>query len=240
MKEEEYGIEVFSDVFLDSNCTPDPVVRAPMERVFLLRDSGHIEQHFINHDGKVTHVASYSEKDFPGLFPAHSLEMRSGNILMVSGKHGVPKGRLVYDPAAERLRVYAGVSGEAVSLSGRLLDAPDLEEIFRTRSGLYKEFSQSRHRYTQALDPYREGEGSIYTDLFVLGERVYGISGDHIYQLSDREGKPLESARPALLLPGGDLTSAAVSPWGEAFIADTAGHKDPPYGPRGRVPSIRV
>ncbi len=202
-----------------------PLHGAPRERVFLLMDSGHIEQHFINHDGKVSHVASYSEKDFPGLLPAHSLEMRSGNILTVGGKHGDPKGRLVYDPAADRLRVYAGVPGEAASLSGRLLDAPDPEEIFRTRSGLYKESSRSRHRYTQVLAPYREGEGSTYSDLFALGERVYGIFGDHIYQLSDREGKPLESARTALLLPGTDLTSAAVSPWGEAFIADASGHK---------------
>ena len=202
-----------------------PLHGAPRERVFLLKDSSHIEQYFINHDGKISHVASYSEKDFPGLLPAHSLDMRSGNILAVNGKHGAQKGRLVYDPAADRLRVYAGDPGEAASLSGRLLDTPDPEEIFRTRSGLYKESSQSRHRYTQVLAPYREGEGSTYTDLFALGERVYGVSGDHIYQLSDGEGKPLESARTALLLAGADLTSATVSPWGEAFIADTAGNK---------------
>ena len=202
-----------------------PLQAAPRERVFVLKDSHQIEQYFINHDGKVRHVASYGKKDFPGLFPAYSLEMRSGNVLMVGDKHGVPAGRLFYDPAADRLRLYGGDPGDSASLSGKLLEAPDLEVNFRTRSGLYKDSRKNRHRYTQVLAPFREGKVSTYRDLFALGNRVYGISGDHVYQLSDGAGKPLEATRTALLLPGADLTSAAVSPWGEAFIADATGNK---------------
>ena len=72
-------------------------------------------------------------------------------------------------------------------------------------------------------DKFGKMTGSTYRDIFVLQGRVFGISGDHVYQLTNKSGESLAGGpRTALVLTGADLTGAAESPWGEAFIADAA------------------
>ena len=194
------------------------------ERVFILKNEGEIVQYKIrDKQDEVKRVASYSAQDFPDIFPASSIAMKRGNILSVYDQARHLKGRLVYDPHADRLKLYDGNPGDRAGLSGRLLEDPNLDEPFRQRSHMYfKDWNSAPHR-EPLRDKFGKMTGSTYRDVFVLQGRVFGISGDHVYQLTDKKGESLmDGPRTALVLSGGDLTAAAESPWGEAFIADAA------------------
>ena len=99
------------------------------ERIFILKNEGEIAQYKIrDKQDEVKQVASYSDQDFPGIFPAASIAMKRGNILSVYDRQRHLIGRLVYDPAADRLKLYDGNPGDRAGLSGRLLEDPNLEE----------------------------------------------------------------------------------------------------------------
>ena len=149
--------------------------------------------------------------------------MKRGNILSVYDSQRHLTGRLVYDPDADRLKLYDGNPGDRAGLSGRLLEKPNLDEIFRQRSHMYFKDWNSAPRRDPVKDKFGKMTGSTYRDIFVLQGRVFGISGDHVYQLTNKSGESLAGGpRTALVLTGADLTGAAESPWGEAFIADAA------------------
>ena len=194
------------------------------ERVFILKNEGEIVQYKIrDKQEEVERVASYSDQDFPGIFPAASMAMKRGNILSVYDRQRHLTGRLVYDPDADRLKLYDGNPGDRAGLSGRLLEDPNLDEIFRQRSHMYFKDWNSAPRRDPLKDKFGKMTGSTYRDVFVLQGRVFGISGDHVYQLTDKSGESLAGGpRTALVLAGAELTGAAESPWGEAFIADAA------------------
>ena len=194
------------------------------ERVFILKNEGEIVQYKIrDSQDEVTQVATYGDQDFPGIFPASSIAMKRGNILSVYDQARHLKGRLVYDPDADRLKLYDGNPGDRAGLSGRLLEDPNLDELFRQRSHMYFKDWNSAPRREPLRDKFGKMTGSTYRDVFVLQGRVFGISGDHVYQLTDKKGESLmDGPRTALVLSGGDLTAAAESPWGEVFIADAA------------------
>ncbi len=194
------------------------------ERVFILKDAGEIVQYKIrDSQDEVKQVATYGDQDFPGIFPAAAIAMKRGNILSVYDQARHVTGRLVYDPDADRLKLYDGNPGDRASLGGRLLEDPNLDENFRQRSHMYFKDWNSPARREPLSDEFGKMTGSTYRDIFVLQGRVFGISGDHVYQLTDKRGASLtDGPRTALVLSGAELTAAAESPWGEAFIADAA------------------
>ncbi len=194
------------------------------ERVFILKDEGEIVQYKIrDSQDEVKQVAAYGHQDFPGIFPAASIAMKRGNILSVYDRERHLKGRLVYDPDTDRLKLYDGNPGDRASLSGRLLENPNLDEPFRQRSHMYFKDWNSPARSEPLSGKFAKMTGSTYRDVFVLQGRVFGISGDHVYQLANKSGESLtQGPQTALVLSGSELVAAAVSPWGEAFIADAA------------------
>ena len=202
------------------------------ERVFILKDQEQIVQYrirqFVNKSVKsevkneVTQVTTYNKENFPGVFPADSIKMRRGNILSVYDQSKELKGRLVYNPRSDRLELYDGNPGDRTSLTGKLLENPNLDESFRVRSHMYFKDWASPSRYESLVHKFENLTGSTYKDIFVLDGKIFAISGDHIYQLSDKKGKSLKNGpKTALVLAESELTSAAISPWGEVFIADS-------------------
>ena len=167
------------------------------ERIFILKNEGEIVQYKIrDKQDEVKQVASYSDQDFPGIFPAASIAMKRGNILSVYDRQRHLMGRLVYDPAADRLKLYDGNPGDRAGLSGRLLEDPNLEEPFRQRSHMYFKDWNSAPRREPLRDKFGQMTGSTYRDVFVLQGRVFGISGDHVYQLTDKKGESLMDGPP--------------------------------------------
>ena len=54
------------------------------QRVFILKNEGEIVQYKIrDKQEEVKQVATYSDQEFPGIFPAASIAMKRGNILSV-------------------------------------------------------------------------------------------------------------------------------------------------------------
>lgn len=212
---------------------------AASQRVFVLGDPAHILQYEMDYEGAVTLVhpysasspakntleATYSERDLPRAFPAESIEMRSGNILCTYDAQGRLLGRLIYDPAANRLRAYEGDPGKPASLAGRILEQPNLDENFRSGDSLYGRDKNNGYRDSLILGRFRQSGALGYASLFVLDGKVFGVGGDHIDRLSLPDGAAAAGtpAR-ALTLPGSRLVAAAVSPWREAFVSDSAKH----------------
>ena len=194
------------------------------ERIFILKNEEQIIQYRVrDSQNEITRVASYSKEDFPGMFPAYSIEMNRGNILSIFGQGRKVKGRVVYDPNSDQLKIYESGPGDRTSLSGRLLENPDLNEPFRQKSHLYLKNWANPTRHKPLAKKFRERMGRSYRDIFVLEGLTFGISGDHIDQLSDKMGQSLNGhSKRSLVIPESELTSAAVSPWGEVFIADSA------------------
>ena len=200
------------------------------ERVFVLKNDGELVQYKIrDKQDEVKRVASYSSQDFPGIFPAASITMKRGNILSVFDRQRQLTGRLVYDPDADRLKLYDGNSGDRSSRSGLLLETPNLDETFRQRSHMYFKDWNSAPRRDPLKYQFEQTTGKwAFRDVFVLQGRVFGVAGgphkanDHIYQLTDKTGESFDGPRTVLVLSGSDLTAAAESPWGEVFIADAA------------------
>ena len=193
------------------------------ERIFVLQDQTHILQYRMDNEGLVSLVRTYSDKDLPQMFPAESIDIKSGNILCTYGKQRNLVGRSLYDPAANGLMAYQGNPGEPSNLTGRILEKPPLEEIFRGDGSLYSKTKASSYRESLMLEEFRKTAGMNYQDLFVLDGQVFGITGDHIDRLSRKDGTSIAGApEKALTLPGANLVAAAVSPWNEVFISDSA------------------
>ena len=129
-------------------------------------------------------------------------------------------GRLRYDPAADALLAYDRNPGDPKDRGGRILESPVLEEKFRQESGLYKDHSS--YHASLPRDEFRRAVGNKYRDIFLVEGRVFGIQGDQIDRLSLDSSTGAVSSKKALVLPGSNLTHAAVSPWQEAFLSDAA------------------
>ena len=189
-------------------------------RLFILKDQSEILQ-YKRDSGEWILMNSYTEKEFPRLFPASSMEIRSGNILSVYDQGRNLRGRLHYDAWADALKEYQGDPGKNTDLGGAVLEKPRLGINIREKSSLY---TGDSHFYRASLsqDEFRRATGDKYQDLFVLEGQVFGVAGDRIDQLSRDASTGAISSEEALVLSGSDLTNAAVSPWQEAFISDPA------------------
>lgn len=194
------------------------------ERIFILKNEEQIIQYRVRESqNEVTRVVSYTEKDFPGMFPAYSIEMKRGNILSFLDQSRNVKGRVVYDPNNDRLKSYEGRPGNPASLRGRVLENPDLNESFRRKSDLYFKDWANPTRHNPLAKNLPKKLARSYRDIFFLDGLAFGIWGDHIDQISGKMDEGISrSSKRSLVIPGSELTSAALSPWGEVFIADAA------------------
>lgn len=188
-------------------------------RLFVLKGKGEIEQYKMEKE-EWSLSKSYTGKDFASVFPAASIEMKSGNILCVYDEKRTVRGRLHYDPSADALREYQGDSGDPADPGGQILETPLLGERFRRESALYTGDSYF-YRATSTREEFQKATQGQYQDIFVLEGHVFGLKGDRIDRLS-RDAAGTVSSQEALVFSGSDLTRAAVSPWQEAFLSDPA------------------
>ena len=110
---------------------------------------------------EVTQVTTYNKENFPGFFPADSIKMRRGNILSVYDQSKELKGRLVYNPRSDRLELYDGNPGDRTSLTGKLLENPNLDESFRVRSHMYFKDWASPSRYESLVHKFEKKVSGI-------------------------------------------------------------------------------
>jgi quercetin dioxygenase-like cupin family protein len=209
------------------------------ERIFVLVDQNHILQYRTDPGGGISLTKTYTRRELPPAFPAKRIAMKSGNILCTYDEQGNLAARLLYNPSTDELTVYDGNPGEPSSLGGRILETPSLKEPFR---GAQSYYSSPRNKYRESLllDDYRQRAGSQCQDLFVLEGNFFCVAGNHIDRISAKDGsseparKSQASPAPAkpngmdpryeraLDLPDARLVAAAVSPWDEVFISDSA------------------
>ena len=208
-----------SAILLFLTASVGPLQGVTPGRLFVLKGMSEIVQ-FRKESGDWKRMNSYSDTDFPQIFPVVSMEMKSGNILCVYDRERTLRGRLRYDPAADVLQKYEGHPGDPKDRGGRILESPVLGEQFRKESGLYKDLGFYQAGLTR--DEFRKAVGNRYRDIFLLEGRVFGIKGDRIDRLSRDSSTGAVSSKKALVLPGSTLTHAAVSPWQEAFLSDSA------------------
>ena len=195
-----------------------PLTGRAENRLFVLQGEEAILEIDIDDEGNARRVRAYRERDLPGVFPARSLEMRDGNILITYDGNKQPTARLLYR-RSQGLTKYGGNPGQASDPSGRRLEKTDTEQNFRSGSRLYSESGGGHYLDRQRLARLHEATGSRYRDLFVLADAAFGVAADRIDLLSgDGAGSP--EAKEALAIPGSRLTAAAVSPWGEIFVSD--------------------
>ena len=187
-------------------------------RLFVLQGEEAILEVDIDDEGKTRQVRAYREWDLPGVFPARSLEMRDGNILVTYDDQKRQTARLLYR-RSDGLTKYGGHPGQATDPQGRRLEKTDTEQNFRSGSRLYSESGGGHYRDRQRLERVQEAAGSRYREVFVLDDTAFGVATDRIDRLSVDDTGALE-AMDALAMPGSRLTAATVSPWGEAFVSD--------------------
>ena len=187
-------------------------------RLFILQGDEAIMEVDIDDEGNARQVRAYRERDLPGVFPAQSLEMRDGNILVTYDGSKRQTARLLYR-RSQGLTKYDGEPGQATDPEGRRLEKTDTEQNFRSGSRLYSESGGGHYRDRQRLARVQAVAGSRYRDVFVLGDTSFGVAADRVDRLSGNGAGTLD-ADEALALPGSELTAATVSPWGEVFVCD--------------------
>ena len=187
-------------------------------RLFVLQGEEAILEVDIDDEGNIQRVRTYRERDLPGVFPAQSLEMRDGNILVTYDGEKRQTARLLYR-RSHGLTKYDGNPGQASDLAGRRLEKTDTAQNFRSGSRLYSENGGGHYRDRQRLAGLQEAAGSRYRDIFVLDDAAFGVAADRIDLLSGDHAGTLDATE-ALAMPGSRLTAAAVSPWGEIFVSD--------------------
>ncbi len=195
-----------------------PLTGRAENRLFVLQGEEAILEVDIDDEGNARQVRAYRERDLPGVFPARSLEMRDGNILVTYDGRKQQTARLLYR-RSQGLTKYGGNPGKATDPEGRRLETTDTAQNFRNGSRLYSESGGGHYRDRQRLARVQEVAGSRYRDVFVLDDTAFGVAADRIDRLSGDDSGTLEAAE-ALALPGSRLTAAAVSPWGEVFVSD--------------------
>ena len=195
-----------------------PLTGRAENRLFVLQGEEAILEVDIDDEGNARQVRAYRERDLPGVFPARSLEMRDGNILVTYDGSKRQTARLLYR-RSHGLTKYGGEPGQASDPEGRRLEKTDTEQNFRSGSRLYSESGGGHYRDRQRLARVQEAAGSRYRDVFVLDDTAFGVAADRIDRLSGDDAGTLEAVE-ALALPGSRLTAAAVSPWGEVFVSD--------------------
>ena len=170
-------------------------------KLFLLNKENELWQYEIGRDGHAQVARKYTDGDFPGIFPIARIKMSNGNILNGYDAQGQMKGRLLFDPTTDSLKTYSGDPEKAI----------EGLRVLETR---------------QAEDMIKSDAGSDYEDFFALENSVYGISGDHIDQLSAKSTpEDNVSSHRVLTIKGSHLIAAAVSHWKEAFISDTSNNR---------------
>jgi len=195
-----------------------PLTGRAENRLFVLQGEEAILEIDIDDEGNAQRVRTYRERDLPGIFPARSLEMRDGNILVTYDGSKQQTARLLYRRSTG-LTKYGGNPGQTTDPEGRRLETVDTEQNFRSGSRLYSESGGGHYRDRRRLARVQEAAGSRYRDVFVLDDTAFGVAADRIDRLSGDGAGTLEAAE-ALALPGSRLTAAAVSPWGEVFVSD--------------------
>ena len=170
-------------------------------KLFVLSKDNEIWQYAVGRDRHALVLRKYTESDFPGIFPIARIKMSKGNILNSYDAQGQKKGRLLFDPTTDSLKLYNGDPEKAID-GLRILESKQVEDIFRSDAG------------------------SDYEDFFVLENTVFGISGDHIDRLTSKTNRedPVTSQR-VITIKGSHLIAAAVSHWKEVFISDTANNR---------------
>ena len=165
-------------------------------KLFVLTGKSEIQQYHLDRHGTLALEVTYTREDLPGTFPLHAFDVAAGNILRCyGGSQEDQKGRLLYNQFSNRLEPYAGSPREGVTI---------LEEA-------------------RPEDEYREAAGSKYRDVFALEGHFFGLATEGIDQLV-KSGQSVTS-KTALSHGGSRLRAAAVSPWGEVFISDSAGNR---------------
>ncbi|MBM3801842.1 MAG: cupin domain-containing protein [Acidimicrobiia bacterium] len=193
-----------------------------VDRLFVLTAEDRLAYYRIEGPHSAKLVRSYSKNDFPAIFPARHLEIKSGNILTTYDSQRNRVGQLVFDSASEQLAVYRGEPGSAATLTGRTLERPALDEKFRGEGSLYAKprgMSQELE-----LPAFWSESGRRYVALFALGGHVGGLKTDAIERLTAEPHSTKPAAPKAWLqLAGSQFNAVAVSPWHEAFVSDRKG-----------------
>lgn len=187
-------------------------------RLFVLQGEEAILEIDIEDGGNARQVRTYRDRDLPGVFPARSLEMRDGNILVTYDGQKRETARLLYR-RSHGLAKYGGEPGQASDLEGKRLEKADTEQNFRSGSRLYSESGGGHYRDRQRMARVQRAAGERYRDVFILDDAAFGVAADRIDRLSGDDSGTLD-AQEALALPGSRLTAATVSPWGEVFVSD--------------------
>ena len=195
-----------------------PLTGRAENRLFVLQGEDTILEIDIDDEGHARQVRTYRERDLPGAFPAQSLEMRDGNILVTYDGSKQQTARLLYR-RSHGLTKYDGEPGQATDPAGRRLETTDTEQNFRSGSRLYSESGGGHYRDRQRLVRLQAAAGNRYRDVFLLDDTAFGVAADRIDLLSGNGAGTL-NAKEALAMPGSRLTAAAVSPWDEVFVSD--------------------
>ena len=164
-------------------------------KLFVLTNDSEIRQYHLDRHGAMALEVTYTSEDFAGIFPLDAFDMGAGNILRCSGQSQTQKERLLYNQFSNRLETYKGPPRKGVKI---------LEEA-------------------RPEDDYREAAGTKYRDIFGLEGHVFGLAPEGVDRL-EKSGESVTS-KSELSFGGSRLRAAAVSPWGEAFISDTAGNR---------------
>ena len=203
-------------------------------RLFVLQGEEAILEVDIDDEGNARQVRTYRERDLPGVFPAQSLEMRDGNILVAYDGQKRQTARLLYR-RSQGLTKYGGNPGQASDLAGRRLEKTDTAQNFRSGSRLYSESGGGHYRDRQRLARLQEAAGSRYGDIFVLDDAAFGVAADRIDLLSGDDAGTLD-AKEALAMPGSRMTAATVSPLGRGLrLRRVPTHDSPASTPRRRA-----
>ena len=164
-------------------------------KLFVLTNDSEIRQYHLDRHGAMALEVTYTSEDFAGIFPLDAFDMGAGNILRCSGQSQTQKERLLYNQFSNRLETYKGSPRKGVKI---------LEEA-------------------RPEDDYREAAGTKYRDIFGLEGHFFGLAPEGVDRL-EKSGESVTS-KSELSFGGSRLRAAAVSPWGEAFISDTAGNR---------------
>lgn len=167
-------------------------------KLFLLSKVNEIWQYEIDRDRV---ARSYSEREFSGFFPIARIKMSNGNILSGYDAQGRNKGQLLFDPTIDSLKQYNGDPENAIE-GMRILNTAQIEAKIRSEAG------------------------SDYSDYFVIENKIFGISGDHIDRLIENTNpEDGVTSQRVITIEGSQLIAAAVSHWKEVFISDTTNNR---------------
>jgi hypothetical protein len=192
-----------------------------IDRLIVLTGENQIAYYRIEGTRSASLVGSYGPKDLPGVFPAQSLEVGSGNILTTYDSQRRKVGQFVFDDQFEHLVPYRGDAGTLTGPGGRILGRPALDESFRGEGSVYAKPRGTLQE--MELPTFWKQTGGRYLALFVMGGYIGGLKTDAIERLTTEPYSTKLAEARAWLTSSSQFKAVAVSPWQELFVSDGKG-----------------